>query len=503
MSSLALSKFATCPGLFSPSVAQDGLLSRLRIPGGLLTVPQCEAIADLADQSGGGYLEVTNRANVQIRELQASIDTDRLTRLQAVGLASPVAEVDALRNIMCSPTAGIDRQQLIDTRPLVAAWNRYLTTRPDFAVLSPKFSVGFDGGEAVSVRDRPNDISLVAAAVADTLYFRLHLSLGDRGSSPCDVDVLIKPEESLQVLIAMTEVYCAYTRLKLSADKQQKPRLRELLHDWGLETYLQAVAHRLSPLPQRKQNGWLQRQRIDHSLVSNSSKHSYKHLGIHSQHQPEHSYIGFVLPLGRLETTQLRGLATLAAQYGSSQLRLTPWQTVLLPDIPNAQILTVQQEIKPLRLHWSATHPCSAIVACSGTTGCKASATDTQANALMLGTYLEQRITLDQPINIHFSGCEKSCAQHHASDIMLLGVAQGDASYHIYLGDHDSNFGRELYQNYAFKQVPCLIEQILRVYQTQRSHSTETFRAFVNRHTIVELQQQFNSTQTHLSEVRE
>jgi ferredoxin-nitrite reductase len=510
-SEFAPSEFARCPGLFQPSAANDGLLCRLRIPGGLLTVAQCEAIADLADQAGGGYVEVTNRANVQVRELQAGVDADYLARLQAVGLASPVAAVDSLRNIMCSPTAGIDRQQLLDTRPFAAAWNRYLTTRPDFAVLSPKFSVCFDGGETVSVRDRPNDISLVAEAIADAIYFRLHLSLGDRGDSPSNVGLLIKPEEALQVLVAMTETYRDYTLQKPDLQKiglqktgtksQQKPRLRALLHDWGLDAYLQAVAERCPHLLQRNENGSLKRH---DEIGDRSPSDAYQHLGIHPQRQPGLSYIGLILPLGRLRTCQLRCLAALASQYSNGILRLTPWQNVLLSDVPTTQITDVKKEIEQLGLHGSATHPHGAIVACSGTTGCQSSATNTQADALMLANHLANRMKLDHPINIHFSGCEKSCAQHHASDIALLGVAQeGEASYHVYVGNGSSKFGRSLYQNYRPAQLPALVEQMLRVYQA-RSQLHETFKSFVNRHTIAELKQTFaSSSDCQLMEARE
>ncbi len=479
------SNYAICPSLFAPSIAQDGLLTRLRIPGGLLTVAQCEAIAALADRAGSGTIEVTNRANVQIRGLQTSVTAEMLEHLQVLGLASPIAAVDALRNIMCSPTAGIDRQQLLDTRPLVAAWNRYLATRPDFAVLSPKFSVCFDGGEAVSVRDRPNDIGFMAEAINDDVLFCLHLNLSERGDAPCDVGVLVKPQESLQLLTAMAEVYRDYT-IAIGSLKQRKPRLRELLHDWGVETFLQKVARLLPFSLQRDQTG----------CSTSSTNSSYQHLGTHSQRQTEFSYVGVVLPLGRLKTSQWRGLTSLALHYGSGFLRLTPWQTVLLADLSTSQIAAVQEEIEQLGLSTSITHPWSAIVACSGITGCQSSATNTQEDALTLANHLATCMTLDRPINIHFTGCEKSCAQHHASDIALLGMAQdGEAIYHVYVGEDGSKFGRSLEQNYPFTQLPSLIEQMLRMHQRQRSHTNETFREFVNRHTIAELKQLFNVAQ--------
>jgi ferredoxin-nitrite reductase len=484
-SNVALSKSAICPGLFVPSIAQDGLLVRLRIPGGLLNVAQCEAIAALADDADSGFVEVTNRANIQIRGLQADVSIEALEHLQAVGLASPIAAVDALRNIMGSPTAGIDRQQLLDTRPLIAAWNEYLTTRPDFAVLSPKFSVCFDGGEAVSVRDRPNDISLVAEAIDHEILFRLHLNLGDRGDAPCDVGVLVKPQESLPLLSAIAEIYCDYTEQVLKIEKQRKPRLRDLLHDWGVELFLQQVVDRL-PF------SWQRSESPANTLLLNH----YQHLGVHSQRQAGFSYMGVVLPLGRLETQQWRELTTLAARYSNGILRLTPWQNLLLTDIPTPKVAAVQAEIEQLGLYVSATHPHSAIVACSGLSGCKASATDTQENALTLANHLAEHLTLDRSINIHFSGCEKSCAQHHTSDIALLGIAQeGEATYQIYVGDDGSKFGRSLDKTCTFTQLPTVIEQIIRTYQAKRFHPNETFRAFVNRHEIAELKQLFNIAQ--------
>jgi ferredoxin-nitrite reductase len=111
----------TCPGLFYGSQAQDGILSRMRIPGGMLNLSQALAIADLIDQYGADYVQVTNRANLQIRGLAENINPDVFTHLQKLGIGSRLPELDPIRNIMISPTAGIDPQQLLDTRPLVQA----------------------------------------------------------------------------------------------------------------------------------------------------------------------------------------------------------------------------------------------------------------------------------------------------------------------------------------------------------------------------------------------
>ena len=110
-----------CPGLFYATPAQDGAIYRIRTPAGMLTSQQSSVVAHFAEQMGDGYLQITNRANLQIRSVHMVAPPPMLSTFQDVGLAASMAGVDHLRNIMASPTAGIDPQALIDTRPLVTA----------------------------------------------------------------------------------------------------------------------------------------------------------------------------------------------------------------------------------------------------------------------------------------------------------------------------------------------------------------------------------------------
>ncbi len=465
---------AICPSLFNATSAQDGILSRMRLPAGLITSRQCEVVAKITNQFGNDEIQITNRANLQIRTSQA-LSSDTLLDLQDYGLASSLAITDGLRNIMASPTAGIDPHALINTIPFVKQWNFYLANHPELEILSNKFSVCFDGGELVNVCDRPNDICFVAVKFDHEIYFDLRLGLGDRGDAPVAVGRLIHPKQMLEVLAALTEVYREYTEQKLNQANfcDRLPRLRELINDWGVDRYLQIVEEKLSyllrpsplaPLPQER-----------------GIRFDCKHLGVHAQKQSGLFYIGVVIPLGRLTATQFQGLANLARAYGGGALRLTPWQNMLITDIAEAQIAQVTREINGLGLSISANNPYAAIAACSGYTGCKSAHTNTQADAKKVAAHLESCIQLDHPINIHFSGCDKSCAQHHPSDICLVGIASGtDAeTYKIYVGDGDTSFGREL-SEYGAENISTLIEKLLKNYQDQRQDSTQTFREFVN-----------------------
>jgi ferredoxin-nitrite reductase len=480
-----LSEVAACPGLFYATPAQDGILSRIRIPGGILHHQQCNAIADIAEQLGGGYVDVTNRANLQIREINTEINPQVLQLLQNVGLGSPNSSVDHIRNIMTSPTAGIDPQELIDTRPFVQAWDDYIATHQHLGKLSAKFSVCFDGGGKIRVCDRPNDIAFVATVINDCVYFRLHLSVGEKGETPVYVGILVKPEECLLVLVALADVYLQYADVSNNDIKNRKPRLREIITILGIEGYLREVE---SLIPTG-----LSRSHIEYETLGEK----YQHIGIHPQRQPNLFYIGVVLPLGRLQTQQLRGLAALATAYGSGTIRLTPWQNLLITDIPHQLIPEVKNEIAQLGLDDSTSNIKSAMVACSGTKGCKSSATDTKTHALSLAKQLEQSLFIDAPINIHFTGCEKSCAQHGKSDITLLGVkivSENGTSegYRVYVGDGEEKFGRELYQQVNIDELPQLIERILKMYQMHRLTDRESFGEFANRYAIAQLKQFFS-----------
>jgi ferredoxin-nitrite reductase len=203
------------------------------------------------------------------------------------------------------------------------------------------------------------------------------------------------------------------------------------------------------------------------------------------------------LPLGRLTAPQLRELTHLAQLYGSGTLRLTPWQNILIPDVPEHHVQALQQAIARLHLPTAVSHPWSALVACAGSTGCRSSATHTTAHALGLASYLAQRVPLDRPVNIHVSGCPKSCAQHHQSDIALLGITlqRGDTmveGYRVYVGSGDEPFGRPLYEAVPATDIPALLTHMLQIYQDNRGTPDQSFGAFADRYALADLQQLFD-----------
>ncbi len=399
-----------CPGLFYGTSAQDGTLIRIRVPGGRLNRDQAIAIVEIADRWNTSIVQVTNRANLQFRAVRSIPTPEVFTTLQSVGLAAQNPQLDHLRNVMASPTAGIDPTELIDTRSMIQAIDAYIQNTPDLTGLPPKFSIGVDGGGKIGIgarstsawQHRYNEIQLSAV---NCNQFRLTLGSNKQFY---ETDVLIERSECVDAIAALTQTYLAYVQ---QSQSRKKPRLRDLLKDWGIKQYLDRTS--------------FQFHRDSEALIPIARS---QHLGIQSQKQTGLSYIGIALKLGWLSIAQLQGLIQLAETYGSGELRLTPWQSVLLPNIPTEQSLIVLEAMKALELSIDPID--SSIVACAGKPGCAASETHTQSHALELTD------RLNDSINIHITGCSKGCAQPSPAEVTLLGTTfQGVEAYSLFAGD--------------------------------------------------------------------
>ncbi|PZV11027.1 MAG: precorrin-3B synthase [Leptolyngbya sp.] len=502
-----LAQFNVCPGLFHNTPAQDGYLIRIRTPGGWLNCQQGRALTRLIDRWGSKAVQVTNRANLQIRSTHPPTP-EVFQTLQNLGLAAQNPSVDHLRNVMTSPTAGIDPLELIDTRPLVQAVDTYIQSHPELAGLPAKFSVGIDGGGAVGIGTRSaipwehryNEIQLSAVWVEHRgrgnreqgiefnhsklsasdlslkkVYFQLALGADKQ---LCNTSVVIEPDDCVSVVAAIATAYLDYVNQAPKAPK--KLRMKHLLQDWGIDPYLQRInAYLPYPLSQPTHRPTL------------LSTQPYGHLGIHPQQQTGLSYIGISLPLGQLTAAQILGLVQLSETSGSGDLRLTPWQTMLLPDIPNERVNDVVQTLASLGLFVSSDRPDSAIAACAGKPGCAASATETQTHAIALINHLNQQLRLECPVNIHLTGCKKSCAQPSPAEITLLGTTFEQAGaivegYHVYIGDDQQSLKHHLGDAIA-SNIPSLIQQLLHLYQQHQKTPNESFREFTSRYEISDL----------------
>jgi ferredoxin-nitrite reductase len=225
----------------------------------------------------------------------------------------------------------------------------------------------------------------------------------------------------------------------------------------------------------------------------------HPHIGVHSQKQAGFSYVGVALPVGQLSPKQLLRLCDLADSYGAGELRLTVWQNVVIPHVRDAFVEPLKKALVKMGLDWKHSNLRSGLVACTGNSYCKFAAANTKQHALDLASYLEKRVNLDAPINIHLTGCPNSCAQHYIGDIGLLGAqvkvaGETREGYHVFVGGGfgtDRSIGRQLFQGISIEQLKPTLEKMLTVYMNSRK-AGEPFREFTSRHDIGQLQAMFS-----------
>lgn len=492
-------------GLFYVAPAQDSFMLRCRIPAGELTAVQLRGLADLADQLGDGKAAITTRSNIQIRQIKPQNLVEVLTRLQSLGLTAKGSGVDNVRNITASPTAGFDNEELIDTRPYAHALHHYILNRRDLYNLPRKFNVAFEGGGAVDTVANSNDIGFMAVRVpaldkgaslrdgsavevGTEVFFRVELA-GISGHKQLAIDsgIVVKPGEAVAVAAAMLRVFVEFG----DRTDRKKARLKYLIDRWGIPRFLAETQKKLAfPLVQFPLAQCAQRRApVQHG-----------HVGVYRQKQKGRNYIGVVIPVGLMQSRQMRRLADLAQHYGSGHLRLTPWQNLLIPDVSDSYVETVKRQLVRTGFHYEASNVAAGLVACTGRMGCKYAATDTKGHAVVLAEYLNGKLRLDLPINIHLTGCPNSCAQHYIGDIGLQGVKVGIGAasvegYNVVFGGGcgtKAQIGREVFKAISFGELPQLLERVLRIYLEKRT-TGETFNEFIHRHELKQLQEMFSS----------
>ncbi len=477
-------------GLFFLTPIKDSFMARLRIPGGLVTSFQLREIAKVAQELTTGYVQITTRANFQIRLIAPKDAPEVLRRIQNVGLHTRGAGADNIRNLTANPTSGVDPVELIDTMPLIRELGTLILNDRAFYDLPRKFNIAYDGGGLIGAVEDTNDIGAKAVKVGEEVFFRIALggATGHRAFAR-DIGVLVRPAELNKVVCAMVRVFIANG----NRGDRKKARLKHLLEKWTLDQYIGETEKLLGTQ--------LTRAPYDPATMRWASQElPHTHVGDYPQKQRGFSYVGVAVPVGQITPKQMLRLADIAEHYGSGEVRLTVWQNFIIPNVADAFVPTVKRALEKMGLSTQQSNVASGIIACTGSRYCKFAQADTKAHAIELSRYLEKRYELDQPINIHFTGCPHSCAQHYMGDIGLLGTrakvgGESVDGYHVFVGGgfgKNQAIGRQVFTGVPAPALPVVVEQMLGAYVKHRK-GRETFLAFTARHELGELQQMFSN----------
>jgi len=318
--------------------------------------------------------------------------------------------------------------------------------------------------------------------VGDEVFFRIAAG-GATGhkSFAKDMGVLVPTNEIVEVLLAMVRVFIA----KGNRTDRKKARLKHLLDNMPMSEFV-TLSEQQMGREIRKGNEGIDQPRAEFP---------HSHVGTYPQKQQGLHYLGARVPVGHITAKQLDRLADLADNYGSGEVRLTVWQNFIVPNVPAAYTGTVAKALEKMGFPTTVSNVSSGIIACTGSRYCKFAQSDTKGHALALIKHVEKHVPLDQPVNIHFTGCPNSCAQHYMGDIGLLGTkVKGEEGYHVFVGGgfgKSQAVGRQLFSGVHHAEVHTTIEKVLRGYLKHRSEG-ETFQAFTLRHELGKLQLIFN-----------
>lgn len=401
-------------GVFFRPVTPGKFMMRMRIPNGVISSSQLRVLAGVVQRYGeDGSADITTRQNIQLRGVRIEDIPDIFSQFERVGLTSIQSGMDNVRNITGSPVAGLDADELIDTRELCQQVQDLITNKgqgnPAFTNLPRKFNIAIAGCRDNSVHAEINDIAFVPAFKDNRLGFNVLVGgffSAKRCAAAIPMDVWVEPS---QVVALCEAILIVYRDHGLRANRQ-KARLMWLIDEWGMERFRSRVENQLG-----------------YTLQTAAPKDEIlwdkrDHIGVYPQKQAGLNYVGLHVPVGRLQATEMFDLARLAEVYGSGELRLTVEQNVIIPNVPDSRVGLLLEEPLLQRFTVEPSPLVRSLVSCTGAQFCNFALIETKNRALALIKELDAELICPQPVRIHWTGCPNSCGQPQVADIGLMGT---------------------------------------------------------------------------------
>jgi precorrin-3B synthase len=387
-----------CPGALRPMRSGDGLIVRVRPRCGMFTPKDLIVLAAAAARFGNGHIDLTRRANLQIR----GVSEETLLKLHDVigglELLDHTAEAEAVRNLTIGPLAGIDPTEAMDISEIARELARMLASEHALWALPSKFGFIVDGGGILTLVDERADIRLAAIREGTELAVAIGLD------TQAGVDWLgsVSPTDAA---IAAMETALAFLEVTPNGTRQ---RIRDLFAE-GLASLRSAMRSRLDPL----------------TLVPpKAGPPSHRRVGLLDLGFGRFA-VGIVAPFGRVESDQLEKLACEMAALGVQEVRLSPWR-ILYAEVGSASAgQAILDLARSVDLITDRRDPLLGIEACPGAPACRSTSLDTRGDARRLAA-LASRFGFVG--SIHVSGCAKGCAKSAAADLVLVGA---DGEYGI------------------------------------------------------------------------
>lgn len=443
-------------GLFHRRKHQYGrFMMRLKLPNGVTTSAQTRYLASVIRKYGkDGCADVTTRQNWQIRGVVLPDVPEILRGLTEVDLTSLQSGMDNVRNPVGNPLAGIDPDEIVDTRPYTNLLSQFITANsrgnPEFTNLPRKWNVCVVGSHDLYEHPHINDLAYMPAMKDGRFGFNLLVGgffSPKRCAEAVPLDAWVSADDVLPACKAVLEAY----RDLGTRGNRQKTRMMWLIDELGIEGFRSEVVKRV---PRQE----LERESSEDLVQKQWERRDY--FGVHPQKQEGLSYAGLHIPVGRVQADDMDELARLADIYGTGELRLTVEQNIIIPNIEDSKIEALLKE-PLLKDRFSPEPPLlmQGLVACTGKEFCGQAIIETKARAMKVTEEVQRLVSVSKPVRMHWTGCPNTCGQVQVADIGFMGCMARDENGKIcegadvYVGGRvgsDSHLGE-----IDKKSVPC------------------------------------------------
>lgn len=454
-------------------------MMRVRCDGGALSAAALRTLGQISTEFARDTADISDRQNVQYHWIEVENVPEIWRRLDDVGLQTTEACGDCPRVVLGSPLAGESLDEVLDPTWAIEEIVRRYIGKPDFADLPRKYKTAISG-----LQDVAHEINDVAFIGVNHPEHGPGLDLwvgGGLSTNPMlaqRVGTWVPLGEVPEVWAAVTSVFRDYGYRRLRA----KARLKFLIKDWGIAKFREVL-----------ETEYLKRPLID-GPAPEPVKHPIDHVGVQRLKNGLNA-VGVAPIAGRVSGTILTAVADLMARAGSDRIRFTPYQKLVILDIPDALLDDLIAGLDALGLQSRPSHWRRNLMACSGIEFCKLSFAETRVRAQHLVPELERRLEdinsqLDVPITVNINGCPNSCARIQIADIGFKGQMIDDGhggsveGFQVHLGGHlglDAGFGRKLRQHKVTSdELGDYIDRVVRNFVKHRSEG-ERFAQWVIR----------------------
>ncbi|GJL79282.1 MAG: ferredoxin--nitrite reductase [Nitrospinaceae bacterium] len=455
-------------GLFLRNPTPGFFMLRVRISNGHTFSYQIKVLAQIAQGFGNGVIDITTRQQLQIRHLKIENIPEVFELLEMTGLTSAQTGMDNVRNIMGCPVAGIHPKEALDASPAVWALTEHILGNREFTNLPRKFNVAITGCPDNCLHAETQDLALVPASREENGKTELGFNVlagGKLGSGGYRIasclNVFVTPEEVVEVCSAVILLF----RDHGSRENRSQNRLAFLLDEWGVDRFRAELEKRLKRPLKPAEKEMRQGQ-------------SSEHIGIYRQKQPSMNYVGLKIPVGRIQGKKLEQLAELAERYGNGEIRISPAQSLILPNVSDKNLGDLLEEPLLKELDYHPSSILRGLVSCVGSDYCHLAAIETKSRALEVASKLEKTLSDTSPITMHWSGCPAGCGNHLVGDIGLLGkrIKYGGEvvdGVDVFVGGRagpDPKLAVKILENVPCDLLPEVLEKIIPYHTREKMH---------------------------------